>query len=121
LTLAGRPAVKLIAYTLAVLLDLLGLVFIIGAQGQWVRVVVGVVLFGASGALLVLTRMRPAESTTTVVQKIDLTGDVRLKDLKCRSCGGTLTEKSLEVKAGAVFIHCEYCGAAYQLEEDPTW
>jgi transcription elongation factor Elf1 len=46
---------------------------------------------------------------------------VKLQDLTCRSCGATLSQKSLQVQAGAVFVHCEYCGAAYQLEEQPKW
>jgi hypothetical protein len=111
--------VKPVAYVLAVLLGLLGVVFVAGARGQTMRVVVGLVFFAAAGALVWLARMQPAK--TTLVQKIDLSGDVNLQDLTCRSCGGSLGEKSIAVKAGAVFVHCEYCGAAYQLEEEPRW
>lgn len=111
---------KIVAYPLAVLLALLGLVFVVGAQGQWMRVVVGVVVWAAAGALVWLARQTPGH-TTNVVQKIDLSGDVRLEGMVCRSCGGSLTKESVSVRAGAVFIHCEYCGAAYQLEEEPKW
>ena len=112
---------KLVAYPLAVLLALLGLVFIVGAQGQIVRVVVGAVLLAAAGALIWLAHQQTQHVTTTTIQKIDLSGDVSVQEITCRSCGGTLSEKSLEVKAGAVFVHCEYCDAAYQLEEEPKW
>jgi Zn finger protein HypA/HybF involved in hydrogenase expression len=111
--------VKLVTYPLAVLLGLLGIIFIVGAQGQIVRVVVGVVLFVAAGALVWLARQQPSQ--TTVVQQIDLSGDVNLQDLTCRSCGAGLSQRSVEVRAGAVFVHCEYCGASYQLEEEPKW
>ncbi|MBN2474940.1 MAG: hypothetical protein JXB62_10060 [Pirellulales bacterium] len=112
---------KLIAYPLAALLGLLGLLFVVGAQGQIVRVVVGVVLMAAAGALVWLAMQKPKESITTVVQKIDLSGDVNLQDMTCRACGGSLSKQSIVVKAGAVFVQCEFCGAAYQIEEEPKW
>lgn len=114
-------AMKLVAYPLAAVLGLLGLVFVMGAQGQILRIVVGVILLLAAGALAWLAMMRPAESTTTLVQKIDLSGDVSLQELTCRGCGGTLGSDAVTVQAGAVFIKCPYCGAAYQLEEEPRW
>ncbi len=110
---------KIAVYSLAVVLGLVGLVFILGSQGVIARIVVGVVLFGAAAALVWLARMQP--SHTTVVQKIDLSGDVNLQNLTCRQCGGGLGQKSIKVRAGAVFVECEFCGAAYQLEEEPQW
>ena len=112
---------KLVAYPLAALLGLLAVMFVVGAQGQIVRVVVGVVLMTAAVALVWLALQQRKPSTTTVVQKIDLSGDVNLQDMTCRACGGSLGKESIRVKAGAVFVNCEYCGAAYQLEEEPKW
>lgn len=112
---------KLVAYPLAALLTVLGLFFVVGAQGQIMRIVVGAVLLAAAGALIWLALQNPKPSVTTVVQKIDLSGDVNLQDLTCRACGGTLGKDSVAVKAGAVFVNCQYCGAAYQIEEEPKW
>ena len=103
----------------AVLLGLLGLLFIIGFQGQTGRLIIGIVLCAAGGLLVVVSRMRPKQ--TTVVQKIDLTGDVSTQELKCKNCGSTLTNKSVTVRAGAIFISCEFCGTQYQMEEAPKW
>ena len=93
---------------------------VVGAQGQIMRMVVGIVLWVAAGALIWLARKMP-QPTTNVVQKIDISGDVRLESMTCRSCGGTLSKKSVVVKAGAVFVNCEFCDAAYQIEEEPKW
>ncbi|HLA84610.1 MAG TPA: hypothetical protein VJL29_07435 [Thermoguttaceae bacterium] len=112
---------KPVAYLLATLLGGLGLLFVTGNQGSSMRIVVGVVLFIAAGALAWLAMHRVPESTTTVVQKIDLSGNVNLQDLTCRSCGGSLSQKSIAVRAGGIFVTCEFCGAAYQIEEDPKW
>jgi len=111
---------KFVAYLLAVLLGLLGFVFVTEAQGQWMRLAVGVVLMCAAVALVLLARHQ-AKHVTTIVQKIDLPGDVHLEGLTCRSCGGSLGKESISVKAGAVFIDCEFCGTAYQLDEEPKW
>jgi Zn finger protein HypA/HybF involved in hydrogenase expression len=104
---------------LSILLGLLGLLFVIGSQGQVGRIVIGLVLVGAAIVLFITTRLRAKE--TTVVQKIDLTGDISTREMKCKNCGGTLTNKSVTVKAGAIFVACEYCGTSYQLEEAPKW
>ena len=114
---------QIVAYLSAAALGFLGLVFVVGSQGQLLRVVVGLVLFVAAGALVYLMRVRPQPSQTnvTVTQKIDLSGSVAAKNLTCQNCGGKLTEKSISVKAGAVFINCEFCGTAYQLEESVKW
>lgn len=110
---------KLVAYGIAGLLALLGLIFVAGAQGQVIRVVVGVVLFLGAGGLIYLARLAPRQ--TTLVQKIELSGDVSAEPLTCQSCGGRLSRNSVRVEAGAVFVSCEFCGASYQLEEEPKW
>jgi len=103
----------------SVLLALIGCLFIIGYQQQTGRLIIGLVLLGAAIAVFATNRLRPKE--TTVVQKIDLTGDIATRELKCKNCGSTLTSKSISVKAGAIFINCEFCGSQYQLEEAPKW
>ncbi len=112
---------SLVAYLMAAFLGILGLIFIIGFQGMIVRLVIGIILLLASAALVILAKMRPKQTRIDLVQKIDLSGDVNLEHLRCKSCGAELTNKSVTVKAGAVFVHCEYCGATYQIEEAPKW
>jgi hypothetical protein len=112
---------KLVAYPLAALLGFFGVMFVVGWSGNAARIVVGVILLVAAGFMLLVAFMRPKQPTTTVIQKIDLSGDVSLEQLTCRSCGGVLGEKSVTVKAGAVFVNCQFCGASYQIEEAPKW
>jgi len=112
---------KLVTYVIAAFLAFFGLMFIVGAQGQIMRLVVGVVLFGGAGVLIYLTRVQPEKKEITHVQKIDFTGDVRLEAMKCTSCGGALSKENLIVRAGAIFVDCPYCGASYQIEEAPKW
>ncbi len=112
---------QIVTYIVAVVLGFLGLVFVIGAQGQLARIVVGVILMAGAGVLVYLTRVQPEKKETTVVQKIDLSGDVKLEEMRCRNCGGSLDQDALSVRGGAIFVDCPYCGASYQIEEAPKW
>lgn len=114
---------KIAAYVLSGLLGLLGIVFLLAAgQGNAVmRLIIGLVCLAAAVSLVVLVRLRPIRQTHTHHVQIDLSGDVSLEDLTCRRCGGSLGSQSVHVKAGAVFVHCEFCDAQYQLEEAPKW
>ncbi len=112
---------KIVSYIIAALLALLGFVFLTGSQGQIIRLLIGLVLFVAAGAVIYLFRSKPQVTQNTVVQQIDLSGDVNLETMKCKVCGAPLAKDSLEVKAGAIFITCSHCGSSYQFEEEPKW
>ena len=110
-----------VTYLIAALLGFFGVMFVVGAQGQWITIIVGIILMVGAGGLIYLTQVRPQKTETTMIQKIDLSGDVNLEQMKCRNCGGTLDRDALEVKAGAIFVNCPYCGTTYQIEEAPKW
>lgn len=112
---------RVVIYALAALIGFLGFMFLVGSQGQIIRLVVGIVLLGAAIALVYLTRVQPKVTETTTVQKIDLSGDVDIEEIRCRSCNAPLSKDEIEVKAGAIFVQCEHCGATYQFEEEPKW
>jgi hypothetical protein len=114
---------KIAAYLLAAVVGALGVLFLVaaGQSNTAARLAIGVVCLLAAGALAALARLKPTHETHVHRMQIDLPGDVSLQQIDCRQCGGALSRKSLEVKAGAVFVHCEFCGAEYQLEEAPKW
>lgn len=112
---------KVLYALIAGALAILGLIFIVGFQGEPARLVIGVVLLIAAGAVVYLARTKPQPSQTTVVQQIDLSGDVSLENMKCKVCGAPLTKDEIDVKAGAIFINCSHCGSTYQFEEEPKW
>jgi len=112
---------KLVLYILAGALGFLGFIFITGSRGQIHMMIIGAILFVAAGALIYMARVQPEPSQTTIVQQIDLSGDVKLEEIRCRSCNAPLSDKSIRVEAGAIFVNCEFCGATYQFEEAPKW
>ena len=81
------------------------------------------VLFLGGGAGLVYLAMRgqKTEVVQQVTMQVDLPGDTKIEEMKCRSCGGTLSAKDITLVNGAPMVNCPYCGTTYQLTEDPKW
>ena len=118
---------RIIAVLLSLVLAGFGLIFLVAATtgNAGMRLLIAAVLLGAAAFLLVFAFKRaPAGGPgagTTIEQKVELSGNVRLETMKCRNCGAELSKDSISVAAGAVFIKCPYCGGAYQIEEEPKW
>jgi hypothetical protein len=81
------------------------------------------VLFLGGGAGLVYLAMRgqKTEVVQQVTMKVDLPGDTKIEEMKCRSCGGTLAAKDITLVNGAPMVNCPFCGTTYQLTEEPKW
>jgi len=115
---------KTVAYIIAAILILFGVLFIwatFSPQGNIGWLVVGIISVAIGLALIFLAgRKRPSDKQEVNV-KIDLSGDVNLDTLKCKSCGGTLTSENIKLVAGAPYVTCPYCNTTYQLTEEPKW
>ncbi len=130
---------KVLSFVGAGVLFLTGLCFvgygalsIIGStspQGDssWVTFGIGFaclgVLFLGGGAGLVWLGMRgqKTEVVQQVTMKVDLPGDTAIEQMKCKSCGGAISSKDIQIMAGAPVVTCPFCGTTYQLTEEPKW
>ena len=119
---------KIIAYIFSAILIFFGVLFIwatFSPDGQIGWLVVGVISVGIGfGLIWFAARKGPTESTVTgenVTLNIDLSGDVNLDTMKCKSCGGVLTMDAIQMVAGAPVVSCPYCNTSYQLTEEPKW
>ena len=63
----------------------------------------------------------PDSGTQQTVLKIDLPADTKISQMKCQSCGGSITSTDIKMMAGAPVVTCPYCQATYQLTEEPKW
>src|SRR5215216_4112338 len=79
------------------------------------------VLFLAGGMGLIYAAQRGTKTEVIQEVKIDLPGQTKIEELKCRSCGGTLKAENIKMIAGAPTVECPYCGTTYQLSEEPKW
>ncbi len=112
---------RIVSYLLAAAVAVLGFIFLVGSQGQLSRLIIGVVLLGTAAVIVYLGRTVVAPKEVSTTQKIDLSGDVSLEEFRCKSCNAPLSKEQIAVKAGAIFVECDHCGATYQVEEEPKW
>lgn len=109
-----------------------GLINIIGStSGQgaasWLTFGLGFSFFGvlflAGGAGLVYAAARAGKTEVVqqVTMKVDLPGQTKIEEVKCRSCGGTLSAKDITLANGAPMVNCPYCHTVYQMTEEPKW
>ncbi len=111
---------------LAIFMILLGMIFIIAsgieniATGA-VFVVIAVILLIFVYRTTKIEAAKPSVVNQTFQVKMEGSGDLKEKELRCKSCGAPLTDKNLKVIQGGVMMTCPYCGAVSALEEAPKW
>ncbi len=97
-----------------------------GAQGVTGIGTTGMILGAVAlvaGIIMVVLAARKTKSDTAqnVTYKVDLPGDTKIEQMKCRSCGGALTSDNIKMVNGAPMVTCPYCNTVYQLTEEPKW
>ncbi len=130
---------KTVLYVGAGILFLIGLVLVVlgafytiastSSQGSssWLTFGLGFafvgILFFAGGAGMVIAAMRgtKTEVIQQVTMQVDLPGQTKIEEIKCRSCGGTLSAKDITLTNGAPMVNCPYCHTIYQMTEEPKW
>lgn len=110
----------------AIFLILLGVIFLIASGTD--NLITGAVLVLIAVMLLLFSyRSQKIEAAkpTLVSQnfnvKMEGSGALDQKELKCRSCGAPLSEKDLKVVEGGVVMVCPYCNTVTSLQESPKW
>jgi Na+/melibiose symporter-like transporter len=116
---------RIIAYISAAILILIGVLFIMATfspTGQLGWLVVGIIMVAIGFGLIWFASRKPKqEPDVNVTYKVDLSGDVNMETIKCKSCGGTLSPDNIKMVAGAPVVTCPYCSTTYQLTEEPKW
>ena len=97
-----------------------------GAQGVTgigsIGVVIGFIALLAGVAMIVLAaRKNKQEAAQNVTLKVDLPGETKIEQMKCRSCGGALSADNIKLVNGAPVVTCPYCNTVYTLTEEPKW
>ena len=90
----------------------------IGSAGM----VIGALALVAGIIMIVFAARKTKQDTAqNVTYKVDLPGDTKIEQMKCRSCGGALTSDNIKMVNGAPMVTCPYCNTVYQLTEEPKW
>jgi predicted membrane protein len=117
---------KWIANIAAAILILFGILFVLAAfseAGTIGNILVGIILLVVGFVIILLTgrKAKKEKEAVQITQQIELSGDVNLETMTCKSCGGTLSSEHITMLAGAPVVNCPYCGSSYQLTEEPKW
>ena len=90
----------------------------IGTAGMLIG---AIALLGGIALIILAVRKTKQETAQNVTYQVDLPGETKISEVKCKSCGGSLTADNIKMVAGAPVVQCPYCGTTYQLTEDPKW
>jgi hypothetical protein len=115
---------KIIGYIFAAIAIFFGVIFIWGAfspEGQPAWLIVGAISALIGFGVIWFVGRKKTDSDQEVTMQIDLSGDVNLDTLSCKSCGGQLSPEHVAMVAGAPVVSCPFCGTSYQLTEEPKW
>ncbi len=80
-----------------------------------------IVLLAGIVVIILAARKAKQETAQNVTLKVDLPGETKIEQMKCQSCGGTLTADNIKLVNGAPMVNCPYCHTVYQLTEEPKW
>ena len=110
----------------AIFLILLGVIFLIASGTDnlitgAVLVLIAVMLLFFSYRSQKIEAAKPTLVSQNFNVKMEGSGALDQKELKCRSCGAPLSEKNLKVVEGGVVMVCPYCNTVTSLQESPKW
>jgi DNA-directed RNA polymerase subunit RPC12/RpoP len=104
------------AIVIAVLL-FFGIIFAWASVFDSTRLIVAALLFVvAFGIAYYLTRQQK-----TIVQKLEVSGDMKAVALKCPNCGASVDANSIKIVSGVPYATCPYCGHTFEVSEEPKW
>jgi hypothetical protein len=91
--------------------------------GLGVGLMFGGLIMIAGGIVLIVVaaRKNKQETAQNVTLKVDLPGETKIEQMKCRSCGGALAADNIKLVNGAPVVTCPYCNTVYTLTEEPKW
>ncbi len=116
---------KTAGYIGSAILIFFGVLFVwgaFGANGQPAWILVGGISILAGLALIFfIQRKSRMEAPVNVTLKVDLPGETKMEDIKCKSCGGSLAPENVKLANGAAVVTCPFCGTTYTLTEQPKW
>ena len=111
---------KVAGYLAAAFLVFLGAVFLLASVYAISRLLVGTVLTLAGVAVAFLT-WRAGVVPPSVKYEIETPGSLKVDSVKCPNCGGKLDPSKIELRVGAAWIKCLYCGNEFEVAEEPKW
>ena len=58
---------------------------------------------------------------TTVIQRLEVSGQMKAAQIKCPNCGGSINANEIKITQGVPYAKCPYCGTTFEGTEEPKW
>jgi DNA-directed RNA polymerase subunit RPC12/RpoP len=114
----AKGVLKWILYLAAAGLAILGILFIMAAYADILRLIEGVIFLAVALMIAYFSRERkPIEIKKTVT----VTGPIKVKEIRCPQCSAILNPDTVQVIDGKPYLTCDYCRNKFEITEEPTW
>ncbi len=104
-----------------------GFIFVVSAGSvaltsgqQALRLVEGGILL-LVGFIIAYVSYVFSRKPTTVIQQVELSGQMKAAALKCPHCSGSVEANQIKIVSGVPYATCPYCGTTFEVAEEPKW
>jgi len=111
----------------AAVLLFFGFIFLLSAgsvnltqEQQVLRLVEGATLLLVGFAIIYVVYAF-SRKPTTIIQQLELSGQMKAAPIKCPNCGGSVEASAIKITAGVPYATCPYCGKTFEVAEEPKW
>jgi hypothetical protein len=111
----------------AAILLFFGFIFVLSAGAatltssqQVLRLIEGAILLVAGFTIAYVSYVF-SRKPTTIVQQVELSGQMKAAPIKCPNCGGSVDANLIKVVSGVPYATCPYCGKTFEIAEEPKW
>lgn len=73
------------------------------------------------GAAVVAVVWYMNRKSTTIVQNLEVSGQMKAAQIKCPNCGGSIEAGQIQITQGVPYVKCPYCGTTFEVTEEPKW
>ena len=90
------------------------------AQAAESRLLTSVILF-IIGLAIVAGVYYVTRKPKTVIQRLEVSGQMAAAQIKCPNCGGSINADQIKIESGVPYVKCPYCGTTFEVTEEPKW
>jgi DNA-directed RNA polymerase subunit RPC12/RpoP len=81
------------------------------------RLIISALMFAVGFGIIYFAFRKPP----TVVQQLEVSGQMKAVPLKCPNCSASIDVKSIKMVSGVPYATCPYCGHTFEVAEEPKW
>ncbi len=89
-------------------------------EQQTLRIIEGAILLVVGFAIAYVLYVF-SKKPTTIVQQVELSGQMKMAPIKCPNCSASVEASSIKIVQGVPYATCPYCGTTFEVAEEPKW